>query len=109
DIGPFSAIALHARQSEIVQSSVPTVLLGNDVVRFVWEECAQVGDQAVFAAGTGARSNGIAPLSGHSPAHARPEACSKTSALISATNRSTSHISSSSASSSGGNVPSRFR
>jgi len=65
---------------------------------------------AVFATVAGAFSNGISDRGGNrKPAHLRLEPRLWTSALMSETNRSTSQISSSSASSSAVNAPARLR
>jgi len=87
-----------------------TMLRGDDVVGFMGEERAGLGHPAVFAAATGLLANGRSE-GGRNPrlAHAAAERCASTSALISATNRSSSHISSSSASSTAVNAPSWLR
>lgn len=110
DIGPFEAIALNTRQRKVFEVGFSAMLRGNDVIWFVKEESTCLRHQAVFTAFTSPFPNGGSERSREMRlAHALPDCCAKTSALISETKRSTSQISSSSASSTAVRAPSWLR
>ena len=98
-LAAFGAIALHACERQIFQRRFTPVLPGDDVIGFVREKGAAVGHQTVFAAPTRSLSNRHPERRRHRQTHPCPDWCASTSALMSETKRSTSHISSNSASS----------
>jgi len=108
DVRAFEAITLEARQREVLEFCSPAVLRRDDVIRLVSEENAGFRDPTVLAAVTGALTHGGSQRSGNPRrAHAGGRRAS-TSALMSDTKRSNSHISSNSACSAEFNVPSRL-
>ena len=110
DIGSLEPVALNACQGKVFEVGLPTVLSGDNVVGLVSKERADLGHPAVFAATPGPFTNGGSEPGGNPRlAHAADERRANTSALMSETNRSTSHSSSNSASSSGVNAPSWLR
>lgn len=110
DVRSFETIALNAGQSEIVRNRRSSVLGCNNVIRFVRKEASRLRHSAIFAPSLGTVSNQtFEPRRDRRAAHFRPDTCFSTSALMRETNRSTSQISSSSASSCGVRAPASFR
>jgi len=110
NVGSLQPVALDAGKSQVFKGGLPPVLGGNDVIGLMSEESQALGHPAVFASAASPFSYSGAKGRGNPRrAHAAPELCASTSAFMREMNRSSSHISSSSASSSGVSAPSWFR
>ena len=109
EVRSLAPIAVEAGQSQVGQFSMAAVLLGDDMVRFVWPHHGTVGDEAVLAAGIGAALQGHAQVRGDSWAADAGRLCCQALALMSVTSWSSRAISSNSASSEGVSAPVWFR
>jgi hypothetical protein len=109
DVRAFEAIALNASQSQVFKDSLAAVLDRNDVIGLMRKERRALGHPTILAPPVRSFPYGSPERLGNSGlTQADAPRWARTSALMSETNRSTSQISSSSASSSSVNVPSRF-